>query len=334
VSQPPFAEALKRVWYTSSAEGVLARHLASPEVARRLIQAGPAPNTDDRNRLEYGFARALAQDSTFDMGQILSVALALKADVPAHLADKVERTRLQRERLSMLASDGHGFEIPSEFHGDDRRRAEAVAAFVDGRYPEVLKAWVGEAASPMEQLLLLESAARAGTVEQVRPLLGPVREDWPADARFAAAQTAARHAAPEAAVEHLREGFAALRQQVWARPQAVEAALALVGPLASGSAERAQVFLEGLREPFPAGLGEQSRLNALVAIGPHLPPQRQAEVAALFEPYPIWMRDFLEFRREAYGATLNPRAERAEADLREFRRHADTRLDESQTPIP
>jgi hypothetical protein len=255
------------------------------------------------------------------MGQVLSTALALKADVPAQLAAQIDRTRLQHERLLMLAADGVAFTTPASLQGDDRRRAEAVAAFVDERYPDVLDAWVGEATSPMEQLLLLDSAARAGTADQVRPLLGPICEDWPADAH---------HGAPEAAVEHLREGFAALRQQVWARPQAVAAALALVGPLARGSPERAQSFLDGLREPFPAGLGEEGRLKALLAIGPHLPANRQTGVAALFEPYPPWTRELLEFRRKAYGATLDPRAERAEEDLREFLRHADRRLDEPQ----
>jgi hypothetical protein len=198
---------------------------------RHILFHDQAPNTDDRNRLEYGFARALAQDSTFNNGQILALARTQQADVPAHLAGQVDRARLQQERLLMLAADGVPFTPPSELQGDDRRRAEAIEAFVDERYAEVLSAWTGEAVSPMAQLLLLEAAARAGAPDQVRARLGPVRQDWPADARFAAAQTAARHDAPDAAVEHLREGFTALRQQVWARPQAVQAALSLVGPL-------------------------------------------------------------------------------------------------------
>lgn len=329
VAQPPFAEAIRWVWYTQSAEGVLARHFASPQVTRRIVSTDAAPNTDDRNRLEYGFARALAQDSTFNNGQILALARTQQADVPAHLAGQVDRARLQQERLLMLAADANPFTTPSDLQGDDRRRAEAVQAFVDQRYAEVLSSWTGEAVSPMEQLLLLEAAARVGTPDQVRARLGPVRQDWPADARFAAAQTAVRNDASDAAVEHLREGFTALRQQVWARPQAVQAALSLVGPLVAARPERGPLFLEWLREPFPAGLAEESRLNALLAIAPHLPADQQVKVVGMSEPYPLWQREFLEFRRNAYRQRLDPRAEQAEQDLREFLRHADRRLDET-----
>ena len=148
VAQPPFAEAMRRVWYTRSAEGLLARHLASPEVTLRIASKDAIPNTDDRNQLEYGFARALARESKFDMGQVLSIARAMKAEVPAHLSDQVDHIRLEQERLLMLAANDTRFSLTSRLQGDDRRRAEAVAAFVEKRYPEVLSKWVGEAAQP------------------------------------------------------------------------------------------------------------------------------------------------------------------------------------------
>jgi hypothetical protein len=235
---------------------------------------------------------------------------------------------LQQERLLMLAANNAPLAPSANLQGDDRSRAEAVAAFAAERYADVLSAWVGDAASPMEQLLLADAAGRAGTPEQVRPLLGQIREDWPADARFVAAQTAARHDAPDVAADHLREGFKALRGQIWARPQAVHAALSLVGPLMAAKPDQAQLFLDVLRDPFAGGLAEGGRLNALLAIAPHLPALRQAEVARLFEPYPPWTREFLELRLNAYRQAGDSRAEQAQRDLREYLRHADLRLDE------
>jgi spermidine synthase len=322
VSQTPFAEALRKAWFTESIEGVLAHYVASPLVAARLAQINGTPNTDDLNRLEYGFARGLAEQATFTTAQLLSTAVSLDADTPQHLTGRVDRSRIQLERLLMLATERVGASQLPGLRGDDIRRAEAIQAFVEKRYSDVLSSWVGQPSSAMEKLLLLESAAHAGTPEQIRPLLEKVAVDWPADARFAAAVAASRLNAPGTAVSHLREGFAALRSQTWAGAETVESALTMAAELASGHPERAEQFFELLKEPFPGGLAEITRLRTLAAIGPSLPANLQARVAAMFEPYPVWTDRFLEFRANAYRDARDLRAAKAAADLREFRLNA------------
>ncbi len=329
ITQPLFAEALKRVWLTNSVEGMLAHHLASPEFARSLLQTNPAHiNTDDRNLLEYGFARALSKDNTFETTQVLSMAIGQETDVPAHLAAQIDHTRLTYERLRMLAADGATFSIPSDLAGDDQRRAEAVAAFAKGRYDEVLAAWTGKAASPFEQLMLLESTAHAGTAEQMLSLFAAVLQDWPADAHFAAAQSAARHESFDDATSHVLEGFKALRQQVWLRLSSVQMALSLVPPLAAANRDLAPQFMALLRIPFPGGLADPSRMNTLVEIMPLLSPEHQIEVLTLFEPHPPWQRQFLEFRLKTYRTASHARTHQAEQNLQEFMSHSDRRLDE------
>lgn len=332
LEQAPFGEAVERVWFTSSAEGILAHHIGNPALVRRIVPSTAPLNTDDRNRLEYGFARALSRGSSFDTAQLLALARGIRADLPEQLETSLDRSRIEYERVLMLAANRIRFTVPEALHGEGRARAEAVAAFVEQRYPAVLGGWVGEPRSPMERLLLLESVARAGSEEELRPLLAATVERWPADARFAAALAAARRGAPEAAVEHLVEGFAALRQQVWIRPEVIEAALGMVGPLATerGSGAAVRLF-EALARPFPAGNAEIWRMNALTALGPQLPPGRRHEVAALFEPHPPWLREFLEFRLAAYREILDPRAAAAEADLREFLSNADPGLDRASS---
>jgi hypothetical protein len=321
VSVAPFAEAIERVWLTKSVEGLLAHHFASPVLAAHIAQTIPAPNTDNRNQLEYGFARALAERGSFNPGELLSQASALNADLPAHLAGDVDHHRVQMERLLMWASQNVGTKQMPGIEGDDRRRADAILAFVEKRYHDTLSSWVGPSMSVMAQLLLLESAAAAGLPDPA--LLEQVSRNWPADARFAEAESAWRHSSPVAAVNSLREAFTELRKQIWSRPQAVEKGLALAAQVANGSPERAQLFLELLREPFPGGLAETNRMRALAEIGANMAPRRQATVAAMFEPYPVWTRPFLQFRASAYRAASDVRAAKAAADLRDFDRHAD-----------
>jgi len=329
ITQPLFAEALKRVWLTNSVEGLLAHHLASPAFARTLLQTTPANiNTDDRNLLEYGFARALSKDNTFETTQVLSMAIEQEADVPAHLAAQIDRTRLTYERLRMLAADGTTSSIPAELEGDDQRRAEAATAYANGHFDEVLATWTGAPASPFEKMMLLESAARAGTAEQLTPYYEAVRQDWPADAHFAIALSAFRHESYDDATSHLLEGFKALRPQVWVRLSSVQAALSLVPPIAANNRDLVPQFMALLQQPFPGGLAEPSRMNTLVEIIPLLSSAQQIEVLSLFEPNPPWQRQFLEFRVKTYRAASHALTAKAERDLQEFLRHADRRLDE------
>lgn len=329
ITQPPYAEALRRVWLSNSVEGVLAHHLASPEFTRDLLQTAPAPvNTDDRNLLEYGFARALSKDNQFETTQVLSMAITTKTDVPAHLASQIDRDRITYERLRVLAADGSTFSIPDHLEGDDQRRAGSLAAFARGDHAGVLTSWTGAASSPFEQLMLLESTAQAGTAEAMPPLLAAVRTDWPADARFAAALSAFRHESHDDAASHLLDGFKALRQQTWTRLPSVQTALSLVPPLVAANHDLAPAFMELLRQPFPGGLADPTRLNTLVEIIPLLSPAHQLEVLAMFEPHPPWQRGFLEFRLKTYRTAPHPRAQQAEHDLREFLRHTGHRLDD------
>jgi len=329
ITQPLYAEALKRVWLAQSVESVLAHHLASPEFARSLLQATPAHiNTDDRNLLEYGFARALSKDNQFETTQVLSMAIATETDVPAHLVAEIDRNRITHERLRMLAADGSTFSIPSDLAGDDQRRAEALVAFARGNHESVIAAWTGAPSSPFEQLMLLESTAQAGPAEAMPPLVEAVRADWPADASFWAALSAFRHESYDDATAHLLDGFKSARQQVWVRLSSMQTALSLVPPLVAANRDLAPSFMELLRQPFPGGLADPARLNTLVEIIPLLSAAHQLEVLAMFEPHPPWQRAFLEFRLKTYRAASHPRTQQAERDVEEFLRHAGRRLDD------
>jgi spermidine synthase len=334
ITQPLYAEALKRVWLTNSVESVLAHHLASPEFARNLQQTAPAHiNTDDRNLLEYGFARALSKDNQFETTQVLSMAITTETDVPAHLASQIDRNRITYERLRMLAADGSTFSIPSDLEGDAQRRAEALVAFVRGNHEGVLAAWAGSPSSPFEQLMLLESTAQAGTADAISPLCESVRADWPADASFWAALSAFRDEAYDDATAHLLDGFKSARQQVWVRLSSMQTALSLVPPLVAANRDLAPSFMELLRQPFPGGLADPARMNTLVEIIPLLSAAHQLEVLAMFEPHPPWQREFLEFRLKTYRAASHPSTQQAERDLEEFLRHAGRRLDDPVTNV-
>ncbi len=63
IEEEPYKEALRVAWRSSGLQGFLGRYLAGDRLARAI---GSAPsvqiNTDDRNIVEFGFARSLGRD--------------------------------------------------------------------------------------------------------------------------------------------------------------------------------------------------------------------------------------------------------------------------------
>ena len=99
VQVEPFAEALKRIWLTNSAEGVIAHYLASPALAREIQGQEQLVNTDDRNLLEYSFARSLVSEHKFNPDQIAALASRRQFSLPEQLVGKLDISKVDEERL-------------------------------------------------------------------------------------------------------------------------------------------------------------------------------------------------------------------------------------------
>jgi len=73
--QEPYRAALLGAWSTVTLEGVLAHHVARPSLVRRVADLqGQAINTDDRTRVEFGFARSLTGTGNLHAGDIEALA--------------------------------------------------------------------------------------------------------------------------------------------------------------------------------------------------------------------------------------------------------------------
>src|SRR5690606_32974812 len=82
-------------------EGLLARYVARPEYARQIVAKHRGPlNTDDRNLLEFGFARSVNRHDLFSMKQALDRSKKHGLDGSAKLEgvewDTVGPARAQR----------------------------------------------------------------------------------------------------------------------------------------------------------------------------------------------------------------------------------------------
>ncbi len=85
MAKEPYRTALAIAWRATQMEGVLAHYVAGErlvdEVSRNYAQC---LNTDDRNRVEYGFARTLGRPGGFSLAKLRQRAMA-RAVAPAGL---------------------------------------------------------------------------------------------------------------------------------------------------------------------------------------------------------------------------------------------------------
>jgi len=107
MQQEPFRSALLGAWSTTTLEGVLAHHVARPSLVRRVAELqGSAINTDDRTRVEFGFARSLTGTGNVHAGDIEALARARGEDQPAWWVARSIRAWSPTRRLVLQRRSG------------------------------------------------------------------------------------------------------------------------------------------------------------------------------------------------------------------------------------
>jgi len=329
VQVEPFAEALKRIWYTNSTEGVVSHYFASPALAREIQAQERWVNTDDRNLLEYSFARSLISEHKFSTDQILALASRQRLTLPEQLVGKLDIPKLDDQRLLFFAGRLQKFAIPETVQGEARDRALAIQAYISADYATVLRNWKGETESPMARLMMAEAVAYVGSPDEATAVIKTIEHDWPVDAELTAALVAARNNAPDVAKDHLRAAFTACRQHPWVRPRLLDTGMDLAQKGALQDSRFAQVMFDLLAQPLAGGLWELPRAEIRTVLARNLPGPEQLQSVMDCEPYVPWSRDFLQFRLSVYLAAKSPRARAAARDLADYLQHAGKTFEEA-----
>src|SRR5678816_2148506 len=63
LAEQPFLQAMRSTWAVDDAEGFLAHHVANETFTRQVAALGAELATDDRNPLEYAFARGVGRSA-------------------------------------------------------------------------------------------------------------------------------------------------------------------------------------------------------------------------------------------------------------------------------
>jgi spermidine synthase len=324
IREEPFRTALKDAWRTDRLEGVFARFVAGPGLAARLQRLAPPLNTDDRNALEFGFARSLGIEGLLDVADVRKAAAEAGADFPAFTGGTLDLNRLLDERLGIDSSAGEAPTPPTGAPGRDRR-AEAHALWTRRQRPAALQAWRAqdqEPVGPNELALVAEVRADAGEEEALR-YIEALRAYQPAEADACLGRLRLRQRRYEAALQALDAAFAAYRRDPWPLPLSMQGALDAAVELAGQKPELAPRVVASLREPFALGMLNEVRLEVAFLAGSAGEPG--ADCARLLEPLEPnvpFTRPWLDFRLRCYTRTDDPRLVTAWDDLKRFESRA------------
>ena len=324
LASEPFASALPAAWFTAGAEGFLAHYMGGPASVDAFVQAGgPVPlNTDDRNHVEYGFARTLGQVGLFDLRKLLMTSLQVRNVQPRIIpsdGDAIDWPSVARARLWDF-SDLGGIDDPTV----PENARSVIASLRADDSAGMIAAWES-AEQEKANLAELAAVARAYAEQgdaKAEPLIERLRPYSPATAHVLSARLAlARNDIP-AATESLEKCFVVLRTAPWLSVDSNELALRMAVEIAQISPDKAPRLLATLSQPFAAEATKSGRVKAASFIAAGLGPSESLPLLESYEPHIPWAREFLIWRRDTYLATDHPLAARASADLEEFERNA------------
>jgi len=316
----PYRTALKDAWRTDRLEGVLARFVAGPGLAVKL-QAGTPVDTDDRNRLEFGFARSLGASGLLDAGAVRAAALEAGASLPEVEGGDYDPLRVLDERLSLFS--GLGEAPPRPQHGVEGllRRADAHLLWTRRSRRAALEAWRGQEAEPLgpnELALVAEVTADAGE-ERATGYIEALRAYQPAEADACLGRLRLRQGRMEESLAALESAFTRYRTDPWPAAHSMQGALDAALELAGQKPELAQRLVAALREPFALRLLDEIRMEEAFLLGSTGEPGPDCvRLLEPVEPEVPWTAAWLNYRMRCYAKTGDDRVVGAVKDVDRF----------------
>jgi spermidine synthase len=316
----PFKTAVAMTWRVNDLEGVLAHHVAAPGFVEAIDQVREGRvNTDDRNLIEFSFARSMHAALGVSIPALRQVAGTAGLDRPALTAPAdVHWDQVVDHQLAIPTVDG---EEPTAATGSpsDQHLVRALALYNAGQLVPAVMAWQDakkQGKSPTQQALIAEGIAELGN-DKALGVIEIIRGYLPAEADAILARLRFRQKRLPEAADALVASFEGLRQTPWVAPAIVRRSFQLAEALAQLDPALVPRLDAALAQPFAASLLDEARLTTALRLA-LVDRATCARGFRPFEPHPIWQRWMLELRAQCYAAANDPLAERARADLADF----------------
>lgn len=328
IAEAPFNSAMTKVWRVTDLEGLLSHYVANDSFSREMARADKAVlNTDDRNLIEFGFARTVGKATAFKIPELREVAHERGEDRPAISGGEVDWRRVDDQHVAMDVHLGQQ-PIPaySFFDADQRRRVEALSAYAAGRLPQALNAWRSQRRDPetlTEVAMMADVLAWAGDTTALS-YIERIGQASSAEASLLRAFLGARLGRYTDAAMDLESAYISCRSDPWAMEVILKGSFDAAHLVASEDATGtlAARLYRALEQPFSVHKVEIQRRKILAMLAAVVDKNgftdHTRKAIGVFEPHVPWEHDFLRTRRDCYRALGDARAATAERELQDF----------------
>ena len=324
IGEEPFRSAIAHVWRTDTLAGFLSHFVAGDAVARLLTgDSASAVNTDDRNTVEFGFARSVGVANgsmPFELRRLAGMVHASR--LPLTDEAGVNWPEVDTARTAYNAIQGFFDDLPASPPAGERQRQLAfVQYFQSGNAAGARHAWEQQAESGRDLTdarLLAGIEADSGS-EAAMPWIERIRAHEPAEADALVARLRFRQDRVAEAVVALQSAFTGFRADPWPTQGAMQTALTLATSIAAKDPSASGVLVDALAQPFAVHAANVQRLAVAADLARRVNfAARCVATLAPFEPYPLWNEPFLTLRRDCYRDANDPRLAAAQHDLDAF----------------
>jgi spermidine synthase len=322
IAQEPLRTALRATWYATSLDGLFAHYVAGDALTRAVATPDVERNEDDRNVVEFGFARAVGHNDRPILWEIREAARRLGVSEPPVTGATLDRSRLRTELVGFYAATGFGADISPAGAPTERARQTAILDFYyRNNWQAARDVWKQQTdgpRSPVELTMAAALAADAGT-DDALAFIDQIRSYEPAEADAVLAMLRSKQGRDEETARAIESALAQMATDPWPLSIIKDRTITLAGTFGSRTPELAGRMITALKTPFAAGLLPDRRLmtSLLLSRQAGWAEHCGAAVGAL-EPHPPWEGTALLLRRDCYAATGDPRLRNAERDLATF----------------
>jgi spermidine synthase len=325
MAEEPYKTGLAVAWHAVDVNGVLSHFLAGNRLTRAIAGVRDVElNTDDRNVVEFGFARSVGSSSILT-NDVRDLARAI-GDGRPRLVDEaaIDWAAVDTARVSFLSAENSaalanmvGDGPPTEV----ARRTALVNYYATGDFTGARTAWSRQPdppRDPTEAAMVADLAAQAGD-ERALAIIDRLRPFQPGEADAILAELRIRQSRFDEAATALESSFREFRISPWAGFRFKLKALTLANVVAKHSPQVARRMYAALQEPFSVRAMEVDRLTTAAALSRMIDFEGLCRpVIAAAEPYVPWTFRFLAQRRECYDIVSDSRRTVAARELNEF----------------
>jgi spermidine synthase len=325
VAREPMRSALLGPWRAIDAEGFFSHYVGNADFGRFIANANSdSISTDDRNHIEFGFARTANAVRGSEAEELRLLARGNGQHRPPGIDKGLDWERVDDGWLTFQASSNTQVSPNSQMNEGQRRRAAAIGQFVQGLPQQALGHWSAqkrEPTDPTEIAVIAQSLAESADEAAVK-FIDRLRPLKPAEAAAILGRLRLRQDKfPESAAA-VEAAFIAYRTEPWSWPFIMGLAIDSAKELTAKSNETMGLMREALSKPFALNMFDDSRRATVLALDMVQKLDSGCiEILRPFEPYVPWREELLSWRTRCYSLAHHPEQQRAQKELDEFNRN-------------